>query len=99
MSVNLNVNLLCVYYKVDAAQHAACGTRARQFQATLKADFPDLRCELLQRPEVTAGVETWMETYCHPDGLNSALMGAIAQAAVAAGLPSPRHTEQFVALR
>ena len=94
-----NVNVLCVYYKVDAALHATWAPRLHQFQATLQASFSGLQCELLQRPEVTAGFETWMETYRHPDGLNAALIDAIAHSAVAANLPSPRHAERFVTLR
>ena len=96
---SVNADVLCVYYKVDAAQHAAWAGRLHQFQDSLKADFPNIQCELLQRPEVTANVETWMETYRHPNGLTAALIDAIAQSAVASGLPSPRHTERFVALR
>ena len=94
-----DVDVLCVYYKIDAMLHATWATRLHQFQATLQATFPGLQCELLQRPEVTAGVETWMESYRHPDGLSTALIDVIAQSAVASDLPSPRHTERFVALR
>jgi hypothetical protein len=92
-------DLLCVYYKVDALQHADVAPRVRQFQAEATARWPGLICELLQRPEVTAGIETWMETYRHADGLNTKLIDSIAQAAVKAELPAPRHTERFVALR
>jgi hypothetical protein len=91
--------VLCVYYKVDATQHAALAPRVRQFQAAISTKWPGLICELLQRPEATAGVETWMETYRHADGLSTAILDAIAQAAVIAELPAPRHTEHFVALR
>ena len=97
--------VLCVYYKVDAAQHAAIAVQVRQFQAALCAAWPGLCCELLQRPEAAAGVETWMETYRPADGqaqgqgLSAALVNHIAQAAATAGLPAPRHSERFVALR
>ncbi len=91
--------VLCVYYKVDATQHADLAPRVRQFQAALSSSWPGLICELLQRPEVTVGIETWMETYRHADGLSAAIVDSIAQAAVTAELPAPRHTERFVALR
>ena len=94
-----DVDVLCVYYKIDAMLHATWATRLHQFQATLQATFPGLQCELLQRPEVTAGVETWMESYRHPDGLSASLIDVIAQSAAAAELPLPRHTERFVNLR
>ena len=91
--------VIYVYYKVDAAEHAACSARVRQFQAALVAQWPGLVCELLQRPEAAGGIETWMETYRHRLGLSPALLTAIANAAAAAGLPAPRHTETFIPLR
>lgn len=93
-------SVLCVYYKVDAAQHAAIALQVRQFQATLCAAWPGLVCELLQRPEAAAGVETWMETYRdgRDQGLGAALVAHIAHAAAAADLPTPRHSERFIAL-
>ena len=90
---------LYVYYKVSAAQHAACAVQVRQFQAQLLAAWPSLVCELLQRPEAAAGLETWMETYRDSQNLSAALIDHIAQAAATAGLPAPRHSERFVALR
>ena len=90
---------LYVYYKVDAAQHANCAMQVRRFQARLLSAWPGLACELLQRPDAAAGVETWMEAYRHADGVPAALIARIAEAAVADGLPSPRHSERFVALR
>lgn len=92
-------DVLCVYYKVGAVQHAALAPRVQQFQSALSSVWPGLICELLQRPEVAAGTETWMETYRHADGLSAAVVDAIAQAAVDAKLPAPRHIEHFVALR
>ncbi len=91
-------DVLCVYYKVDAGQHPAVASRVQQLQIAVKAQWPGLTAELLQRPEVTVGVETWMETYRHADGLSAAFIDAIALAAVNADLPAPRHTERFVVL-
>lgn len=91
--------LLCVYYKVGASGHAALALRVRQIQTDLVAQWPGLACELLQRPEAVAGVQTWMETYRHADGLRPELIAAVASAARVAGLPEPRHAEHFVALR
>lgn len=90
---------LYVYYKVDAAQHADCASRVRRFQARLLAAWPGLACELLQRPDAAAGLETWMEAYRLADGIPAALIAHIAEAAAADGLPSPRHSERFVPLR
>ena len=91
--------ILYVYYKVDAEQHAALAPRVRSFQASLAEAWPGLACELLQRPEAAAGQETWMETYRHGDGLAEAIVAAIARGATEAGLPAPRHVEQFIPLR
>ena len=91
--------VLYIYYKVALAQHAALALRVQAFQAQLQQDWPGLVTELLQRPQATAGVETWMETYRCTQGLSAALLDAIAQAAVASGLPAPRHAESFVPLR
>ena len=110
-----NAAVLFVYYKVDAAQHAACLLRVRQFQVDLQRAWPGLHMELMQRPETAAaaaaapapaaaaaaaaGVETWMETYRHLDGLTEQVMAGIENAAAAAGLPAPRHAERFVLIR
>jgi len=89
---------LYVYYKVDAAHHDALAPRVRQCQAALRSQWPGLQAELLQRPDASAGQETWLETYCFEGGLTPAMMATIEQAASAAGLPLPRHTESFIAL-
>ena len=90
--------VLCVYYKLPAEQHADWAPRVRLCQARVLAQWPGLVAELLQRPDAKEGMETWMETYRHANGLGPALQDAIQQAAVDAGLPAPRHTECFVAL-
>ena len=89
---------LYVYYKVEPAQHAALAPRVRRFQADLSARWPGLTADLMQRPEVTNGMETWMEIYRHARGLTPELVAAIGQAALDAALPEPRHTERFIAL-
>jgi hypothetical protein len=93
------ITLLCVYYKVEPAQHAALAPRVRQLQAQLVVQWPGLSAELLQRPQASGGVETWMETYRHTAGLSAAMVAAIAHAAAQAGLPEPRHDEAFIPLR
>jgi hypothetical protein len=91
--------ILYVYYKVAASEHAATMPHVRRMQASLKAQWPGLLCELLQRPEASAGQETWMETYRHEDELSTEMVADIARAAVEAELPTPRHTESFIPLR
>ena len=96
--------VLCVYYKVDAAQHAPLLARVRAFQAMCSERWPGLECELLQRPQAAQGVETWMEIYRGPARaespgqlvLDDELIDAIERAAAAADLPLPRQVEYFI---
>lgn len=88
-----------VYYRVDATQHEAVAQRVRDFQLRMLATWPGLQGELLQRPDLRDGQETWMETWHHPQGLGDDWLQALQQAAEAAALPAPRHTERFVPLR
>ena len=90
--------VLYVYYKVEPAQHAALRLRVRQFQADLRARWPGLETELMQRPEVSNGLETWMEIYRHGTGLRPDVVVSIDQAALDAALPAPRHSERFIPL-
>lgn len=87
-----------IYYSVPVDQHGSCARQVHQFQAMLKSQWPGLVAELLQRPEASAGMETWMETYRQERGLGLELLRAIQQGAIDAGLPSPRHTELFIPL-
>jgi len=91
--------VLFVYYKVPAAQQAALLPVVRQFQARLRSSWAGLEAELLQRPELSDGIATWMESYRSSAGLSAALVAAIAQAAADADLPVARHVETFVPLR
>jgi Domain of unknown function (DUF4936) len=91
--------VLYVYYKVPVQEHALWANPVRAFQAALVAQWPGLKAELLQRPEAADGKETWMEIYQHLIDLTPEMMDSIQQHANAAGLPMPRHTEQFIPLR
>ena len=96
--------VLCVYYKVNAAQHAPLLARVRAFQAMCSERWPGLECALLQRPQAAPGVETWREIYRGPARaespgqlvLDDELIDAIERAAAAANLPLPRHVERFI---
>jgi hypothetical protein len=90
--------LLCVYYKVPAADHAELAPRVRRFQSALRERWPALGAELWQRPQASGGIETWMEIYRAGPGLSDEQQAGIAQAAARAGLPGPRHAEAFIPL-
>ena len=92
--------LLCIYYKLPAARHAELAREVARLQSALVEAWPGLACELLQRPEATDGVETWMETYRHPSAALDVLAASIERSAAAfAALPAPRHAEIFIAVR
>ena len=94
----MSAGVLYVYYKVPQAAHAALALDVARFQGVLRQAWPGLVCELLQRPDASDGIETWMETYRHPSAALSALTASIEQAAAQAALPAPRHAEVFVPL-
>lgn len=87
---------LYVYYRVPEAALGAVLGRVRAMQAGLKARHAGLQAELLRRPALRDGDVTLMETYAGlpPAGFEAALD----EAAAAAGLPQPRHTERFIPL-
>lgn len=87
---------LYVYYRVPEPALAALLPRVRAMQAGLLAGHAGLQAGLLRRPELRDGEVTLMETYA---GLPEAgFEGLLAEAAAAAGLPQPRHTERFIPL-
>lgn len=91
---------LFVYYKVPVSEHAQCLGMVTGFVSALKSQWPALEIEVLQKPEPSPeGLETWMEVYSHPGGVNPELMAAIARQAADMGLPPQRATELFVPLR
>ena len=75
---------LFVYYRAAAADSAALQAQVRALHADLKALEPRLVCRLLCRPEVTAGEQTWMETYALDSGQESNGVSAELQAEIEA---------------
>ena len=86
-----------MYYKVPAAGAEAALAEVRRAHEALRTQWPGLHCDLLRRPQLP-DPQTWMETYRHPHGVGSALLGAIEQALH--DLPNSRlgerHVEIFV---
>jgi hypothetical protein len=92
--------VLYVYYKLDAAQHAALAPVVRSFQQRVSQTWPGLSCDLMQRPETSAeGKETWMEIYQHAGGLTDRMIESISRLALETQLPLPRLSEIFIPLR
>jgi hypothetical protein len=91
---------LFVYFKLPADQHEALRPVAQAFQARAMQTWPGLSCELMQRPEATAEqIETWMEVYHHPNGVDPQMMQGIGELAVQMGMPPKRMAEVFIPLR
>jgi hypothetical protein len=91
---------LYVYYKVAAAERARCLALVDKLQAGLKAQWPALRIQAMQRPEASPdGMETWMEVYEHPGGVSQEMIASVARHAADTGLPAKRAAELFVPLR
>jgi hypothetical protein len=91
---------LFVYYKVPVVEHGQCLSLVTRFEAALKAQWPALQIQIMQRPEASGeGIETWMEVYDHPGGVTQEMMTSIARQAADMGLPPKRATELFIPLR
>ena len=95
---------LFIYYRADPAQREFVASAVADFQARLRARYPWLVTRLLRRPELTDGLETWMETYSADrslriNGVSAEVQADIEQHAlvIAPCLGSPRHVEVFVA--
>lgn len=90
---------LFVYYKVPGGQAPAMLPLVKAFQQRLRREWPDLSCELMQRPQPSAdGTLTWMEVYRQQDGVEESTMASIERLASEFRLPSPRMNEVFVPL-
>jgi len=94
------MSTLFVYFKLPLDQHEALRPVAQAFQARVVQTWPQMRCELLQRPEATADhIETWMEVYHHPAGVSPEMMRRIGELALEMGLPAKRMAEVFIPLQ
>jgi hypothetical protein len=90
------MKVLFVYYKVPLQEHMKCLGLVTDFTRLLKREWPTLDVEILQRPESSVeGLETWMEVYRLPGGMNNDLIAAIARKAADMGLPPKRAAELF----
>jgi hypothetical protein len=85
---------LYVYYRVPAEAALAALAEVQAAQNRLRQTLPGLETGLLKRPDVKDGLQTWMEIYRHPDGLDGAQQEQL-QTWLAA-LPSQRASERHV---
>lgn len=91
---------LYIYYRVAEADLAAACAAVRVMQQQLGTQYLGLQTDLLQRPQVVAGVVTLMEIYsalpaaCEPAVLQADIKAAASSMFVY--LQSPRHVEMFI---
>ena len=85
---------LYVYYKVRELDAAALAPRVRALQAQV-----GVPAQLKRRPDVSSGLQTWMEVYPGVDDGFPARLDAAARAAAVDGLiDGPRRAEIFMDL-
>ncbi len=88
---------LFIYWKIAPEALPAALAAVLQAQAQLRADWPGLQAQVLQRCEpaaTSAGMATVMETYRSPAGID-AEGEALIEAALVGIAPGPRHVEAF----
>jgi len=88
---------LFIYYKVDPGHAAAFEEAVRRMQADLQRTHEGLHGRLWIRADAQASVQTWMETYEHPDGVGALTATLIELAAqdLPPGQIGTRHVEMF----
>ena len=87
-----------VYYRVAERDLQAALNAARDMQADLVVERPDLKTTLWRRPDAKDGEVTLMETYRRSTGIDAALIQhieAVASVASAAWRRGKRHVEVF----
>jgi hypothetical protein len=91
---------LYVYYRVRESNAEAVRRDIESMQADLRSTHPGLAARLLRRPQTNDGLQTWMEIYAHPRGVDEALEADIEARAkhLARHVEGPRHVEVFVDL-
>jgi Domain of unknown function (DUF4936) len=97
---------LFIYWRVKHRDLAAALQALRDWQSTLCAEYPALRCAAYQRSDVPADEATVMESYALEaaragDGIDEALqqhIDAAGRIALARWLHGQRHVEVFDAL-
>lgn len=89
---------LFIYYRIASADAAIARGAVEAMQHTLRERHAGLQVALWRRPQEKDGMQTWMETYTHPDGVDESIEADIASAAVAlqTWVQGPRHVEVFV---
>ena len=85
-----------VYYRVKIAHAVALQKRVLEMQCALSADH-GIAVALKRRPEVSDGLQTWMEIYSAvPADFEAMLNKAALEYGVAELIEGSRHVERFM---
>jgi ATP-dependent helicase YprA (DUF1998 family) len=94
---------LYVYYRVPEAAADLASREVAELHAALRAAYPGLVARLLRRPEASARLQTWMETYALEagavdGGVDAALQAEIEDQAsrLLTCIEGARHVEVFL---
>lgn len=105
---SMNQQTLFVYYKVPEQEHQRWLIVVEQMQKEITQKITGrtegvkrgLEVSLLRRPEVSPeGLETWMEVYQHPSGIDASMVSVINEEVQRVGLPFKRASEFFIPLK
>ncbi len=100
----MNQQTLFVYYKVPQAEHDRWLGVVQELQKCILDKLSStgkglVEASLLRRPEVSSeGLETWMEVYEHPSGIDQGMVDLINEQVQQVGLPFKRAAEFFIPL-
>lgn len=89
---------LYIYYKVPAVREAEVGRAVAATVPSLLASEPGLAVRWRRRPPVEGEtLNTWMEVWTHPSGIDVTLAARIESSAAAwqGMIEGPRHVEVF----
>lgn len=88
---------LFVWYRVAPARAQAAKAAVIDMQSALAIEMPGLEARLLVRSPPGADLQTWMEIYARPGGIDAAAEEVIDEQARALGpfIEGARHPEAF----
>ena len=100
----MNQQTLFVYYKVPQTEHdrwlgVVQGMQKGILEQLSSMGKGPVEASLLRRPEVSPeGLETWMEVYEHPSGIDQEMVDLINAQVRQVSLPFKRAAEFFIPL-
>lgn len=91
---------LFIYYRAQPTDAQRLADAVLEMQRQLCRACPGMRARLLGRPELRDGLNTWMEIYALPEGVDPVQVGAAVERAaqvLSDWIVGTRRVEHFVA--